>query len=113
MKWKALLQIVAVALSLAAPVSRAEEAAAEDMWSHTVEFEDGLFSMARYDAAERSLTLVFRHGATYVYYDIHPDDFSAFLAADSKARYFNENFRRFHHFERMSRYVASACRSEE
>lgn len=113
MKWKAVWQAAVLAVVVSAGAVRGEDAAPVDMWVHTVMFDEGLFSMARYDASEHALTLVFRHGAAYVYYDVHPDDFSDFLAADNKARYFNENFRRYHHFERIARYVASACRSEE
>lgn len=100
--------VVAFTLQAGAAAGRAV-----DRWTNTVHFEHGLFSTAHYDAAERTLTLVFWDDAAYRYHDVHADDYADFLKAEDKARFFHAHIRKFHRYERLDRYVASACRSRE
>lgn len=112
MKWRAWMVVAMMALARATLASEPADSSTE-RWSNTSYFEHGLFSSAHYDARQRTLMLVFRHGAAYVYYDVHPDDYVDFIHADNQGIYFNEHFRYFHHFERVVRYIASACRNKE
>jgi hypothetical protein len=42
-----------------------------------------------YDAAARALTVIFTTGRRYVYDDVPPGVYQAFLDAESQGRYFN------------------------
>jgi hypothetical protein len=47
-----------------------------------------------YDLGQRVLDLEFRRGAVYRYFDVPPSIHDAFLAADSKGRFFNRHIRK-------------------
>ncbi|MFC7400241.1 KTSC domain-containing protein [Chelatococcus sp. GCM10030263] len=46
-----------------------------------------------YDRRKRVLTIAFRETTTYNYFDVPPDVYRAFLASDSKGRFFNFRIR--------------------
>ena len=46
-----------------------------------------------YDRRRRILTIAFRETATYDYFDVSPDVYRAFLASESKGRFFNLRIR--------------------
>ena len=46
-----------------------------------------------YDAASRTLFVVFDSGDRYAYFDVPLELFTAFLAAESKGRFFAEHVR--------------------
>jgi hypothetical protein len=46
-----------------------------------------------YDRRKRVLTIAFRETATYDYFDVPPDAYPAFLASESKGRFFNLRIR--------------------
>jgi hypothetical protein len=47
----------------------------------------------RYDPRERALHITFTSGKTYIYLDVPPKVYDAFLKADSKGEFFNEEIR--------------------
>ena len=55
--------------------------------------ESSGFASAAYSAGEHLLYLEFRSGAVYRYFDFSLQQYSEFLAADSKGRYFSEYIR--------------------
>jgi hypothetical protein len=44
---------------------------------------------AGYDTARRELRVAFKGGRTYVYLDVPPETYEAFLQAESKGRFVN------------------------
>jgi hypothetical protein len=46
-----------------------------------------------YDARERALQIIFTSGKTYIYLDVPRKVYDAFLKADSKGEFFNEEIR--------------------
>jgi KTSC domain len=46
-----------------------------------------------YDAQERRLRITFTSGKAYIYLEVPPEVYDAFLAADSKGEFFNEEIR--------------------
>lgn len=46
-----------------------------------------------YDAASQTLFVRFVDGDLYAYFDVEPATFAAFLAAESKGRYFADRIR--------------------
>ena len=63
-----------------------------------------VISSMHYDAARRTLTIVYRaKRGVYRYYDISPDEYAEFSAASSKGTYLNQTFKARHHpYERLS-----------
>jgi hypothetical protein len=58
-----------------------------------VPVESSVLAAVRYSRRERSLYLKFHSGAVYRYFDFPHDQYSEFLAADSKGQYFNGQIR--------------------
>ncbi len=51
-------------------------------------------STMHYNPAERTLTIVYRHQrGTYRYFDVPPEEWSAFQSAESKGTYLNHVFK--------------------
>ena len=63
-----------------------------------------VISSMHYDAARRTLTIVYRaKRGVYRYYDVSPDEYEEFCAAPSKGTYLNHVFKgRNHPYERIS-----------
>ncbi len=57
-----------------------------------------------YDASERTLTIVYRNKrGTYRYFDVPPEEWTAFQAAESKGTYLNQVFKtRNYRYERSA-----------
>lgn len=55
--------------------------------------ESSVLASAAYSPGERQLYLEFRNGAVYRYFDVSPQQYGEFLAADSKGRYFDLSIR--------------------
>lgn len=53
-----------------------------------------------YDKDKRELYVCFKSLAEYVYYDVSAEVYKAFLAADSKGRYLNENIKGVYEYAR-------------
>lgn len=45
-----------------------------------------------YDEGQKTLLVSFVYGGSYLYYEIPPEEYQSFLAADSKGRYYNNSF---------------------
>jgi hypothetical protein len=56
-----------------------------------------------YDSTEQKLEVEFKHGAIYEYLDVPAEVFEAFLAADSKGTFFNNDIKTSYDFARVSR----------
>jgi KTSC domain len=56
-----------------------------------------------YDSTEQRLEIEFKHGAIYEYLDVPAEVFEAFLAADSKGTFFNNDIKTSYDFARVSR----------
>lgn len=61
--------------------------------------ESSLFTSAAYRADTRQLYLRFRDGAIYRYFDFPVPMYRAFVAADSKGRYFARHIRNAFEYE--------------
>lgn len=63
-----------------------------------------VISSLHYDAAQRTLTIVYRaRRGVYRYYDVSQDEYDAFRAAPSKGTYLNQVFKARHPaYERLS-----------
>jgi hypothetical protein len=55
--------------------------------------ESSVIRFVRYDPRERALHVTFTSGKAYVYLDVPPKVYDAFLKADSKGEFFNEEIR--------------------
>jgi hypothetical protein len=55
--------------------------------------DSSVIRFLRYDARERTLQITFTSGKTYIYLDVPPKVYDAFLKADSKGEFFNEEIR--------------------
>ncbi|HEX4771283.1 MAG TPA: KTSC domain-containing protein [Bryobacteraceae bacterium] len=55
--------------------------------------DSSVFTAAAYRPGHRILYLLFRSGEAYCYYDVPPQDYRDFLAADSKGQYFSRYIR--------------------
>jgi hypothetical protein len=70
--------------------------------------ESQLLSAAAYDDSKQILYLRFRNtGAVYRYFEFPPADHEAFLAAESKGRYFRFHIRDHFRYERMAKLHAA------
>jgi hypothetical protein len=56
-----------------------------------------------YDRRKRVLTIAFRETATYDYFDVSPEVYRAFLASDSKGRFFNFRIRDRYRYREIAR----------
>jgi hypothetical protein len=63
--------------------------------------ESSLFTSAAYRAEARQLYLRFRDGKIYRYFDVPVQVYDAFLAAESKGRYFAGHIRNVFRYERV------------
>jgi KTSC domain len=59
-------------------------------WVH---LDSSVFRAARYIEEQQLLDLEFRSGAIHRYFKFPPHQYSEFMAADSRGRYFNEYIR--------------------
>jgi hypothetical protein len=66
--------------------------------------ESGLFTAAAYRPDARQLYLRFRDGNLYRYFDCTAEMYEAFVAAESKGRYFSSHIRNRFRYEQV-RYV--------
>ncbi len=55
--------------------------------------ESSVFTAVAYHAGKRRLFLRFRNGDIYCYFDVPPELYDEFLAAESRGRYFAHNIR--------------------
>jgi len=55
--------------------------------------DSSVFTSTAYLPATRTLYLRFRSGELYSYFDVPPQQYRDFLAADSKGQYFSRNIR--------------------
>ena len=55
-----------------------------------------------YDAASRTLFVIFESGERYAYFDAPPELFAAFLGAESKGRFFQDQVRDRFDFHRIT-----------
>lgn len=55
-----------------------------------------------YDGEPRELRVEFKGNRTYVYSGVSPEEFDAFLKADSKGKHLNENIKPKHAFVRVA-----------
>lgn len=55
-----------------------------------------------YDSTERKLEVEFKQGAVYLYLDVPPDVFDAFVSADSKGVFFNATIKNSYDFVPVS-----------
>jgi KTSC domain-containing protein len=55
--------------------------------------DSSLFTSAAYRPGKRMLYLRFRSGELYCYFDVPPQKYRDFLAADSRGQYFSSNIR--------------------
>jgi hypothetical protein len=55
--------------------------------------ESSAIARIHYEAPTRALTVIFTTGRRYVYDDVPPDVYQAFLDAESQGRYFNARIR--------------------
>jgi len=70
--------------------------------------ESKMFTAAAYDADEQILYLRFRStGDVYRYFELPPDQYQQFLAAESRGRYFLANIRDHFRYERMAKLRAA------
>lgn len=56
-----------------------------------------------YSSTEKLLEVVFKHGAVYRYLEVPAGVFEAFLAADSKGTFFNNEVKACYPYRRVSR----------
>lgn len=63
--------------------------------------ESSVFTAALYCPDQCLLYLRFRSGAVYRYFDLAPDEYEAFLTAESKGEYFAHHIRDKYRYERM------------
>lgn len=68
-----------------------------------VPVDSSVFDAAAYLAAKRTLFLRFHSGELYCYFDVPPQQYRDFLAADSKGQYFAANIRDRFHYQHLSR----------
>ena len=54
------------------------------------DFTSSLIQSASYDEAAKILTITFKSGSAYDYYDVPKKIFEAFVEADSKGHFLNE-----------------------
>jgi len=70
--------------------------------------ESKMLSAAAYDDSKQILYLRFRNtGEVYRYFEFTADDHQAFLAAESKGRYFRSHIRDHFRYERTTRLHAA------
>lgn len=63
--------------------------------------ESSLFACAAYRPEVRQLYLRFREGRIYRYFDVPVEVYEAFLAAESKGRYFSSHIRNVFQYQRV------------
>ena len=54
-----------------------------------------------YDEARQRLVITLANGRTYRYLDVPPDVYQAFLAAQSKGRFYNDHIRDVYLYDRL------------
>lgn len=54
-----------------------------------------------YDASERTLAVTFSTGRTYLYFDVPPDLYEEFAAAESQDQFFNWRIRDQYEFREL------------
>ena len=60
-------------------------------------------SFVTYDRRSRQLTITFKSGGKYVYFEVPAQVYEDLLAAPSAGRYFDANIRDRYHFQRIWR----------
>lgn len=65
--------------------------------------ESSMMSFANYDARSRQLTITFRGGSRYVYFDVPRAVYEDLRAAPSAGRYFDAHIRDRYAFQRIWR----------
>lgn len=66
-----------------------------------------VFEAARYDAAERTLTIVFASGSAYAYSGVPREVYLDFTRIVNKGEYFQRHIRSVYPVERIDRYPSS------
>lgn len=56
-----------------------------------------------YDESSHTMEVIFNNGGIYVFVDVPPAEYKAFLKAESKGRHFNANIRNFYPYWRLHR----------
>lgn len=73
-----------------------------------VPLESKMFLSAAYDTSKQTLYLRFRKtGDVYRYFDVPAESYQAFLAAESKGRFFLDHIRHDFRYERMAKLRAA------
>mgnify|MGYP001236570536 CR=1 FL=1 len=72
-----------------APTRRLENRHVTHLPTPRTPFDSSSIKAAGYSADASTLEIEFQNGATYKYFEVPPAVFQAFLAAESKGRYFN------------------------
>ena len=74
-----------------------------------VAVESSVFEAAAYLQSDRLLYLKFRSGDIYRYFDFPAEQFTEFLSAESKGRYFAERIRDSYRYEQVQWLTASGA----
>lgn len=69
--------------------------------------ESRIFDAARYDAAQRTLTIVFASGAAYAYSGVPREVYLDFTRIVNKGEYFHRHIRNAYPCQRVDRYPAA------
>ncbi len=102
--------MVSVVAGLMAMVATAGWAGELPWRGKNVEFhriESRLFDAARYDAASRTLTIVFSSGAAYAYSGVDREVYLDFTRIVNKGEYFNRRIRNSYPCERLDLYPSA------
>ena len=73
-----------------------------------VSVDSSVFEAVAYVESDRLLYLRFRSGDVYRYFDFPPDQYTEFLAADSKGKYFAARIRDRYAYEQVRRFTRAA-----
>lgn len=69
--------------------------------------ESKLLASSAYDAGKQTLYLRFRSGEVYRYFEFPREQYQAFLAAESRGRYFLSYIRNHFRYERLAKLRAA------